>query len=354
MASNLSMGTIRKIGEDYFIEFHARGLLYQQKAGKDEKTAEKLLKEVEGKIAKGELLTVVRQLHLDSFWASFSQESADKYPPATQQRFQKLIAHFDRYLKNHEPELQYLSQITPLVIERYRTHLIKSELPGSVRKHNPKTVNLTLLLLKEILEHGIRTGFIHDNPTLHIHLLPVPAVRDIAATPETIKRILRQGDLVLNLAIPFILETGLRIRELTELTWSQVNWSKPCLQIPRKWGGNPWREVPLSMNATALLKEQAERAPGGLAHVFLDASSLPLEIRQFSQHLESVQDHSGIPVLKGFHFFRNTFAIKSLKRGLSLCRLADILGVEDIAKMMTYAPWIPVNSYEVKNEFELR
>ena len=29
------MGDIRKINDEYYLEFHARGLLYQQKAGKD-------------------------------------------------------------------------------------------------------------------------------------------------------------------------------------------------------------------------------------------------------------------------------------------------------------------------------
>ena len=44
------MGTVRKIGNEYYIEFYARGLLYQQKAGQQKEVAEQMLKEVEEKM----------------------------------------------------------------------------------------------------------------------------------------------------------------------------------------------------------------------------------------------------------------------------------------------------------------
>jgi hypothetical protein len=52
------------------------------------------------------------------------------------------------------------------VIESYKTSLTRST--------NPKIVNLTILLLREVLEYGIRIGFINDNPSLHISLLKLP------------------------------------------------------------------------------------------------------------------------------------------------------------------------------------
>ena len=56
------MGTIRKIGDEYFIEFFARGLKYQQKIGLDPARAEQALKEIEAQIARGEALTIVREM----------------------------------------------------------------------------------------------------------------------------------------------------------------------------------------------------------------------------------------------------------------------------------------------------
>ena len=44
------MGEIKKIGEEYYIEFYARGLKYQQQAGTDKRQAEELLRNIEEKI----------------------------------------------------------------------------------------------------------------------------------------------------------------------------------------------------------------------------------------------------------------------------------------------------------------
>ena len=47
------MGSIQKVGDDYFIEFYARGLKYQQKIGSDKQAAQKALDTIESQIAKG-------------------------------------------------------------------------------------------------------------------------------------------------------------------------------------------------------------------------------------------------------------------------------------------------------------
>ena len=337
------MGTIRKIGEDYFIEFYARGLLYQQKAGRDQAVAERVLREVESKIAKGELLTVVRQIHWDSFFEEFNKESAGNFPPATCQRFQRLVAHFSAFLKEHWPNVEYISHVTPAVTEDYRAFLIKLQRQNSAFKKNKKIINLSILLLREICEYGIKKGYINDNPTLHSQLLKIDSAQEIIIKPPMIEQIMQKGGLELNIIIPFILETGLRLQELIQLTWSQVDWSKPSLKITDLKSLNKWREVPLSLNAVAILKDQAEKSPAKSSPVFLDACLMPLEIQKLTALLQSTVLALGGLAPLGFYSFRKLFAVKSLSNGLSLFRLAEILGVNDIAKMMVFSPWIPMN-----------
>ena len=53
---------------------------------------------------------------------------------------------------------------------------------------------MTLLLLREIMEHGIRTGFINDNPTVHVHLLPMQAFkRSLTARGKKVGELLAKG-----------------------------------------------------------------------------------------------------------------------------------------------------------------
>ena len=163
------MGQIRKIGDTYYVEFHARGLLYSQIAGPDLAAAQKLLQDIETKIAAGEALTVVRDIDLPVFLEEFLDHAHGHYPSRTFERLTLAARHFSAFFKEVYPHLTRLSQVTPSVVESYKARFARD------KNINPKKVNLTLLLLREIMEHGIRTGFINDNPTVHVRLLPMPA-----------------------------------------------------------------------------------------------------------------------------------------------------------------------------------
>ena len=62
------MGKIRKIKDDYYIEFYARGLLYSQMAGQDYQEAQEKLNAIELVIAEGEALTLSRHIDLVDFF----------------------------------------------------------------------------------------------------------------------------------------------------------------------------------------------------------------------------------------------------------------------------------------------
>ncbi len=161
------MGQVKKIGDVYYIEFYARGLLYSQLGGADLKSAEALLASVEAKIAKGEVLTIVRDMNLSTFVEQYLQHIQTMYSAISLKRFQQTTTHFLNYLSSDYPQIITLSQITPSIIESYKVFIVKSIGP----KGNSQGVNLTLLLLREVLEYGITIGLIHDNPTLHVRLV---------------------------------------------------------------------------------------------------------------------------------------------------------------------------------------
>jgi hypothetical protein len=164
------MGEIKKIGDTYYIEFYARGLMYSQVAGSSEEGARRLLEEVEAKISQGESLTIVREIYLELFFEKFLGYAQGRFSAKSIERFKDLWKHWIKFIQSAYPQITNLSQITPAVFESYKTVLMKNT--------KPKLVNLTILLLREIMEYGIRIGFINDNPTLHISLLKLPT------TPE--------------------------------------------------------------------------------------------------------------------------------------------------------------------------
>ncbi len=170
MVYYLSMGDIKKIGDEYVIEFFARGLNYRQKAGKDRAQAESLLKDIEGKIARGEAAMMVRDVDYDIFFHDFLSEASRVHPSQSVVRFKQLVGGFQDYLKSECSELKKLSEITPRVIELYKHFLVKQK-PSATRSVNPHAINFSLILLKIVLEYAIKWGYLNDNPTTHISLL---------------------------------------------------------------------------------------------------------------------------------------------------------------------------------------
>ena len=161
------MGQIRKVGDTYYIEFYARGLMYSKIAGSDLAAAQKLLEETEKMIAGGEALTVVRRIDLPVFFDQFIGYARKEFGPKSAARFQALIEHFQKFLKRQYPNLDQLAEITPSVLEAYKASRLAST--------KPHLVNFSILLLKDMLDYGIKIGFINDNPSAHVRLLKSPS-----------------------------------------------------------------------------------------------------------------------------------------------------------------------------------
>jgi hypothetical protein len=181
------MGQIRKINDVYYVEFHARGLLYSQLAGDKLEEAQKLLHQVEEKIACGEALTLSRHIELPDFFDRFLAETRERFGPRTVRRFECSIQDFCEFLKKEFPRVNRLDQLTPAVVESYKKF--------SAGRQKAKTVNLSILLIRDILEFGIRLRFINDNPALHVRLLPWPAPNKRRETQRYLQaaRLLSQG-----------------------------------------------------------------------------------------------------------------------------------------------------------------
>lgn len=187
------MGTVKKIGDTYYVEFEARGLKYQQIAGTDEKAAWALLANIEAKIRGGEMGAVVRDAPLAVYFRDLDQYIQRTYPPSTARRLRSAAGHFQGFLKDKYPQNERLSQVTPKLIEEYKFFLLKSGRPVK-----PWIINFTLLLLRETFEYAVKTGHLNDNPTLHIKLIDDRRVYN--KRNKKVEDVLRKGVSVFRLA----------------------------------------------------------------------------------------------------------------------------------------------------------
>ena len=336
------MGNLKKIGGEYFIEFYARGLKYQQKAGTDKAKAEALLKEIEEKLARGEAALIVRDVDIDIFFQDFLEYARDNYPAATHRRYESSAKHFLSFLPKEAASVVKLSQVMPRVIEQYKAYLMRASSCGGKIKTAPQVVNLTLYLLRNIFEYAIKLGYLNDNPTLHIRFLALNRKKPRVLTSEEKEILLSRSPRELACVIKLVLFTGLRIDEVVNLTWSDIDQEKRLIKIHGKKKFNSKiaaREIPLEQSAYTILQE-LEKERKDPPFVFSDRSGKKLEVVKLRERFAALIKELSLNETISFYTLRHTFAITLLEKRVPLAVLQKILGYEDIARVMIYHPFI--------------
>ena len=326
------MGDIQKIGDEYYIEFYARGLKYQQKAGPDRAAAEKLLQEIEAKIARGEMGIMVRDADVDLFFKDFLDYAQAQYSRQTWQRYQKAIEHFANFIKHKSPPLKKLSGFTPHVFEQYKIFLLRE---ARYRNENipPKVINLTLILWREICEYARRIGYLNDNPLLHIKFVLVATRTLNYLTNDELNLLLTKAKPELSQLLEMLVLTGLTVGELVQLRWSHVDWVNQVLKLDSAWA-RP-RTIPLNLRLVELLKWLAKNKKSS-SYIFCDSHGDKLEIKGLTTQLKDLVWELRFKKEIKFYTFRHTFAQRFLGRNFSLSALANLLGLTDMARAMIY------------------
>lgn len=328
------MGDIRKINDEYYIEFHARGLLYQQKAGKDIARARQLLTEIEAKIQQGETGALVRDVDVDIFFQTFLESARQEYAPQSFRRFEAVTGNFHGYLKKEFSKVVKLSGITPAVIDSYRAFLIK---PAPLSPKS-KLVNFTLLLLRVVLDHGLKLGYVNDNPTLHVRFCELPRHPGPATlTDHDLEKLLENCSVGNKDLFTFLAGTGVRVAEALELHWQNVDFQKRSLKIAQ-------REVPMDMDVFALLERKAATgAANENGFVFAGPARKQPRIRELEEDMARSLRRCKLAENIRLSTLRHSFVRRLLEGGVAPVRVCRLMGFADIARIMYYWPSIPAD-----------
>ena len=173
------MAEIKKIGDEYFVEYYAQGLLFRKKGGKTLPEAQGVLRQIEESLPDPHRWYQVREDEIDSIFQKFFEVIQKDYSDVTLQRFKNVIEDFQKFLSLIFPDYHLISHITPHVVSRYSQYLI--ETLKSVRERSmARRVNFSLLLLSEIFIQAIAWGALNDNPVLHVKAFR----RDLLSRPR--------------------------------------------------------------------------------------------------------------------------------------------------------------------------
>ena len=125
------------------------------------------------------------------------------------------------------------------------------------------------------------------------------------------------------LIVNVLLETGMRVSELTNLREEQISWQRGCITTFGK--GNKRRVIPMS-SATRFY----------LSNYFKNNVRFRLTPRSVQLKVKAVADRARIHKPVSPHVLRHTFAVNYLHRGGNLRALQGILGHSSIAVTDVY------------------
>jgi len=141
-----------------------------------------------------------------------------------------------------------------------------------------------------------------------------------------------------------LLDTGLRVSELVSLRPEDVRWQEGTIVVHGK--GGPYgkksklRVVPLTERVRTLLERQ-----------FAIQNDMGISKRTAQRIVKKVADRARITRKVSAHVLRHTFAVNSIRKGISLPALQKVLGhdhLETTAIYLNYAPEDALREYREK------
>lgn len=126
-----------------------------------------------------------------------------------------------------------------------------------------------------------------------------------------------------------LLDTGLRVSELTDLTREQIDWQGKRLTIYGKGGvygqQSKRRVVPLSNRAFVLIE-----------HHFALNDSVGITPRAIQKMMKRLANRAQITRTVTPHVLRHTFAVRAVQKNISLPALQRLLGHDHLATTEIY------------------
>lgn len=141
-------------------------------------------------------------------------------------------------------------------------------------------------------------------------------------------------------AVGTLLETGLRLAELCSLIDASVNWEENRLRVVGK--GNRSRTIPFSSEGAKYLRLWIDVPKPSSDHALRKA---------IQRSIAKAGVRAGIERRVHPHILRHCYAIRCLKRGISLRSIGLLLGHKSIATTQFY---LNLSPEEVVSEFHAK
>lgn len=210
---------------------------------------------------------------------------------------------------------------------------------------SPRSTSRAMSALKKFYQFARKSGWIDYDPTQNLQRPKQPQQIPKTLTEAEVEALLDSP----NLADPVqhrdramlevLYATGLRVTELVQLQFNQVNFSQELLKVVGK--GNKERLVPLGEEALNSLQSYLKEArpelfSGSSDFIFITRRGGPLTRQAFWHRIKYYAQQADIRSALSPHTLRHAFATHLLNHGADLRVLQMLLGHSDVSTTQIY------------------
>jgi excisionase family DNA binding protein len=229
-----------------------------------------------------------------------------------------------------------LDQITSLDVEKYKEKRLQ--------KVKPATVNKGLQVLSKMFNLAIQWGCMKHNPVKGVKRFDERPFRRTRILSKKEEQKLFKAILTDNLRsmVIILLNTGLRRKELLQLTWDCVDFDKRELYITDT-KTNRFRFIPTNQTVySELQKRYRKRKDKDLVYVNPATGNGYVCIRKsFERACERAKINDLI-----LHDLRRTFATRLLEKGVDIVTVSQLLGHTSITTTQIYCMSSPRSKHD--------
>ncbi|SMO76047.1 Site-specific recombinase XerD [Balnearium lithotrophicum] len=334
------MARIFKRGKYWWVDYRLPdGRRIRRSTGfTDKKMAELMLKDIELQIAR-KTLKIPVGIPLKEFWEKYSEYAKAHKTEQTWKTEKSVFSAFLSFLLRKG--VSRLDKLNPEHLEKYKLLLIERGLSRF-------TVNKQLRTIKSIVSKAVEWELLPENPFKKVKLLKQPEGKLRFLTKEEIKQFLDSIDREdVKLYAIVALNTGLRLSELVNLDWEDVDLKHRLLRVTNKeeFTTKNYRDrtIPLNKTAYKAFKRLKELNP-----------DKPITVKRIhlSKLISRYAKKAGLTDVT-CHTLRHTFASHLAMNGVDLVTLKKLMGHSTINTTLIYTKITEEHKMKALSNLEL-
>jgi len=248
------------------------------------------------------------------------------------------------YRRDLESLLEYLQTQEIDQPEQVSQHIIRAFIAQKHRQGlGGKSLQRLLSAVRSLFRWMLREGLAEHNPATPVKAPKSPRHLPATIDADSIGQLLNiPCDTPLAIRDKAIMEliysSGLRLAEVTDLGWNQVDLQGGMVTVRGK--GNKTRMVPVGRVALAALvawhREQVSMSGFDTSAVFTSRQGNALSQRAVQARIKYWARHQGLPQRVYPHLLRHSFASHMLESSGDLRAVQELLGHSDISTTQIY------------------